>query len=69
MPLSLFGANTNDEADAYWLHSLATAAFQSIDGLPKYQAEAVSGIAWPAIGDHQPSTKPNVSTKRKKTTT
>ncbi len=61
-------ANTNDEADAYWLHRIATAAYQPIDALPKYQAEAVTGIAWPTIGNHQPSTsKPNTPSKRSRT--
>ena len=62
-------ANSNDEADAYWLHRLATAAYQPIDALPKYQAEAVTGITWPTIGNHQPTVaKPNLPTKRKKQT-
>jgi hypothetical protein len=62
-------ANTNDEADAYWLHRIASAAYQPIDALPKYQVEAATGIGWPTIGNHQPSTKPNIPTKRKKPTT
>ena len=51
-------ANSNDEADAWWLWRIGTAAYEPTEGLHGYQLEALSGIAWPAIHGHQPTPAP-----------
>jgi Holliday junction resolvasome RuvABC endonuclease subunit len=39
-------ANTNDEADAWWLWTLATAAYQHPEDLYTYQHQAITVISW-----------------------
>ena len=61
-------ANTNDEADAWWLWQIGTAAYDPTAVLHAYQHEALQAITWPSIHGHQPSTvNPNPKKKSKGT--